>query len=298
MQKTSSDVTHSVILPGLAVFGTVLTWAASFPAIGYALREIEPLPLASVRFAMAAILAGLLLAWRRPRMLSLRDNGVVLICGVLGIALYNVLLNSGQTTVSAGAASFIVNTQPLFMAVFAVFFLKETFSRWSWLGAALSFAGVAIIGSGQPGGFSFGAGSSLIIAAAACAAAYSVLQRPLFTRAAPMDITAFVLITGALALLPWLASGLNQAMNARPDTLFAVTFLAIAPALIGQTCWTYALKSFGAARAGQFLYLIPPASVLLAWFLLGEAPQWCTLAGGVLALSGVLIVNTWGRAKA
>ena len=37
--------------------------------------------------------------------MSAKDYGIVAICGVLGIAIYNVLLNSGQTTVSAGAAS-------------------------------------------------------------------------------------------------------------------------------------------------------------------------------------------------
>lgn len=33
---------------------TVLAWAASFPLIGVALAELEPIPLAAVRFALAA----------------------------------------------------------------------------------------------------------------------------------------------------------------------------------------------------------------------------------------------------
>lgn len=295
MSQVTADIPKTTFWPALAVAGTVFTWSASFAAIGYALREIEPLPLASVRFALAAVFALGWIVWRRPGSFIRRDYTTLAISGLLGIAAYNVLLNSGQATVSAGAAGFIVNTQPLFMVLLAVFFLKERFNRWSWVGALIGFSGVAVIASGQPGGLSFGTGSTLIVLAAACAAAYSILQRPLFTRAAPLDITAFVILTGAIALLPWLPKGYAQAMDAPMDTLLMIAFLAIGPGIIGQSCWTYALKSFGAARAGQFLYLIPPSSVALAWLLLGEVPQASTLLGGALALTGVIIVNSRGR---
>lgn len=295
MTHTSTETRSNTFLPALAVAGTVVTWAASFPAIGFALRQIEPLPLASVRFALAAVLAFAWLAWKRPARMSIRDYTTIVICGLLGIALYNILLNSGQATVSAGAASFIVNTQPLFMVGLAVLFLKERFSRWSWLGAVLGFSGVAVISLGQVGGFSFGSGAMLILGAAACAAAFSVLQRPLFARSGSLDVTSLVLIAGALTLLPWLPAGLSQFSASSPDTMLVVVFLAVAPAAIGQTCWTYALKSFGAARAGQFLYLIPPCAVLFSWIGLGETPVITTVLGGALALTGVIVVNTLGR---
>jgi drug/metabolite transporter (DMT)-like permease len=172
-----------------------------------------------------------------------------------------------------------------------------SFPRWSWVGALLGFGGVAVIALGQPGGLRFGTGSTLIVLAATCAAASSILQRPLAARAAPLDVTAFVIIAGAIALVPWLPADISQMASAPAGTVLAVAFLAIGPGIIGQSCWTYALKSFGAARAGQFLYLIPPCSVGLAWLLIGEVPQASTLLGGVLALTGVIIVNSWGRRR-
>lgn len=295
MSDTLLKDRRTLVLPALAVAGTVITWAAAFPAIGFALRQVEPLPLAAIRFALAAVFALAWLAWRRPTSVKWRDCGTVALSGLLGIAAYNLLLNSGQATVSAGAASFIINTQPLFMALLAVLFLKEPFNRWSWLGAAIGFAGVAVIASGQPGGLSFGRGSSLILGAAACAAVYSALQRPLLARIAPLDITALVVVAGAIALLPWLPAGLAQTGLAQPETVATVVFLAVGPGIIGQCCWTYALKSFGVAQAGQFLYLVPPIAVLLAWLLIGEAPQTLTLFGGALALLGVIVVNRWGK---
>lgn len=295
-QKTTHTIpTSSSLLPFLAVAGTVLTWAGSFPAIGYALRTFDPLPLASLRFALAALVALAWLAWRRPASVTRRDLATVAICGLLGIAAYNVLLNLGQATVSAGAASFIVNSQPLFMAILAVLFLKEPFNRWSWLGTIAGFVGIAIIAAGQPGGLAFGVGSSLIVAAAACAAGYSVLQRPLLARIAPLDVASMVILAGAVALLPWLPAGLATAGSAGTDTMLMVVFLAIGPGIIGQSCWTFAIRHFGAARAGQFLYLIPPVSLFLAWLMLGDIPQGSTVFGGAVALAGVIIVNSRGR---
>lgn len=295
MTPTEALPTKLNLLPALAVAGTVITWAASFAAIGLGLRELEPLPMASIRFALASILAVAWLLWRRPPRFSRRDLAMIVICGVLGIASYNVLLNSGQATVSAGAASFIVNTQPLFMVGLAVVFLKERFSIWAWGGAFLALGGVAVIASGQPEGMTFGAGAMLIVGAAASAASYSVLQRPLLKRYDSISVTAAVILAGTIALLPWLPAGIGQLATASQPTIAAVLFLAIAPAAIGQTCWTFALKSFGAARAGQFLYLIPPCAVFFAWAGLGEVPTVSTSVGGLLALGGVITVNTLGR---
>ncbi|WP_048647740.1 DMT family transporter [Nitratireductor soli] len=294
-ESASSKLRRSAILPAFAVSGTVITWAASFPAIGMALKGLEPLPLAAIRFALAALLAIVWLAWRRPARFSRRDLATLVLCGILGIALYNVLLNSGQKTVSAGAASFIVNTQPMFMAILAVLVLKEAFNRWSWVGTALGFAGLAVIAWGQPGALEFGAGSSLILAAAVCAALFSVMQRPLFLRIEPLGVTAMVLLIGAVALAPWLPAGITQFSAASLQVKSAVLFLAVAPAAIGQLCWSFAIQHYGAARAGQFLYLIPPLATLIAWLMLGDVPEWTTIGGGIAAMTGVVIVNTWGR---
>ncbi len=97
MTASADTASPPLLLPSLAVAGTVLSWAASFPAIGYALREIEPLPLAATRFALASLLALAWLAWDRPKSMPAKDYGIVAICGVLGIAVYNVLLNSCST---------------------------------------------------------------------------------------------------------------------------------------------------------------------------------------------------------
>jgi len=46
---------------------------------------------------------------------------------------------------------------------------------------------------------------------------------------------------------------------------------------------------------GELKVTAGSASLLIAWIWLGEMPFFLSLAGGVLALAGVIVVNVWGR---
>jgi drug/metabolite transporter (DMT)-like permease len=280
----------------LAALSTVLLWASAFPLIRIGLRAFEPVPLAALRFAIAALLMLAWLAWRSPRLPPAKDLLRLLLCALVGIAGYNMLLNTGQQTVTAGAASFIINTAPALTALLAVAFLKERFRRWAWVGTAVSLAGVLVIASGQPGGLSFGQGAMLVLGAAACQAAFFTLQRPLVAAYGAKVCAAIVMVLGALCLTPWLPSALAQAAAAPAGSLWAVLYLGVFPAAIGYATWGVAQAHFGASRAANFLYLVPPVATALGLLLAAEMPRWDTLLGGALAIAGVVLVNTRGRA--
>lgn len=278
-----------------AVAFTVLSWAAAFPMIRIALNELAPIPLASARFGLAAVLVIAWLAWTRPPWPSRSDALRIFLCGLAGIALYNIMLNTGQQTVAAGAASFIVNSAPILTALLALVFLKERFTIWGWIGTIISFSGIAIIASGQPGGLTFGAGTTFILGSAICTASYFVLQKPLVAKYGAMPCAAYTMLTGALLLSPWLPQAATTLTMASLATIGAVVALAVFPAALGYATWTFALGYFGAARASNFLYLIPPVATALAFLFTGEVPNSQTLSGGALAIAGVIIVNTRGR---
>jgi drug/metabolite transporter (DMT)-like permease len=279
-----------------AVAVTIFSWASSFPLIRLALQELAPIPLAAARFAVAAAMVLAWLAWRRPSLPSRSDAVRFGLCGLFGIALYNIFLNSGQQTVSAGAAAFIVNVAPIFTAILALAFLRERFNLWGWGGTLVSFSGIAIIASGQPGGLSFGAGSSFVFGAAVCTAIYFVIQKPLVAIYGALTCTALTLLAGAILLAPWLPQAMSALSAAQLKTIGAVIFLGIVPAAVGYATWTYALGQLGASRGSNFLYLIPPVATALAFIFTGEAPSVQTLIGGAVAITGVAIVNLHGRA--
>lgn len=278
-----------------AVAFTIVSWAAAFPLIRIALNELAPIQLAAARFAIAAILIVAWLAWTRPPLPARSDALRIFLCGLAGIALYNIFLNTGQQTVAAGAASFIVNGAPIITALLALVFLNERFTIWGWIGTLVSFTGIGIIASGQPGGLSFGAGAMFIVGAAICTASYFVLQKPLVAKYGAMPCAAYTMLTGALLLSPWLPAATATLANASHLTIGAVVALAVFPAALGYATWTYALGYFGAAWGSNFLYLIAPVATALAFLFTGEVPNVQTLAGGALSIAGVIIVNTRGR---
>jgi len=279
----------------VAAMTTVVLWASSFPFIRIALRTFEPIPLASLRFTIAAVLMAAWWACMRPAVPRASDAGRLLLCAAIGIAFYNMLLNTGQRTVSAAAASFIVNTVPVITALIAVTLLNERLTAWAWLGSAISFAGVALIANAQPGGLRWGEGAVLVLLAALCQAVYFVLQRPLLGRYGAGTCAAAVVMLGAMCLAPWLPAGLDQARLAPTSAWVAVIVLGVFPAAIGYATWSIAQAHFGPSQAANFLYLVPPLATALALLLAGEWPSGTTLLGGALAILGVAVVNTRGR---
>ncbi|MCE3544059.1 hypothetical protein LXJ56_28170, partial [Escherichia coli] len=71
------------LLPILAISTTILVWATAFPAIKLALTQLEPLPLASIRYAIAALLAAIWLVWKRPARMPLPHFLLCAGCGIV-----------------------------------------------------------------------------------------------------------------------------------------------------------------------------------------------------------------------
>ena len=280
-----------------AVAFTILSWAAAFPFIRLGLQGLTPMQLAAARFATAAVLVVGWLIYARPKRPSLRDSLLFVLSGFLGIASYNALLNTAELTVAPGAAAFIMSTSPIFTAILATVFLREKLNRWGWLGSVFSFTGIGLIACGQPGRLAPGSGATLILLAALASSAYFVLQRRLIPIYGPLASTAYTLLAGALLLSPWLPGAMSAlaAPSASAGTLGAVLVLGVFPAALGYATWTIALGHFGAARASNFLYLVPAIAIALSIFLTGEHPALTTIAGGLMAIAGVAFVAWRGR---
>ncbi len=273
-----------------AGLATVVLWAAAFPAISVGVQHVEPVALASVRFAAAATIFCL---WRaRHRMLpaSWRDAGRVGLCGLLGIALYNVLLNTGQRSVPPGAASFIIATQPIFAAGLSAALGHERLTLATLSGSVVSLLGVAIISLGEFASWRLGHDAIFVVAAAACSGSYFVLQRPLAQRYGAIPAASWTILAGAVLLLPWLPQGIVQTAQSG-DATIAVGYLAIGAGVLAYTFWMTALAGLGAARAANLLFLMAPLATALAALTLGIRPGAPTIVGGACALLGVAIVN-------
>lgn len=274
-----------------AVAVTIVAWASAFPAIRAGLAAFGPAELGAIRFAIAALPAAIFLAFTRPKLPSWSEAWRFVYGGIVFVALYTTLLNFGEVTVAAGAASFIINVAPIMVALIATLTLGERFSGLAWLGTFVSFAGIGLIALGEGEGLRIDQGALLILGAAFCTASTAVVQKPLFRTHKPLAVSAWNMVIGALALLPALSSGIQQASSASFEALASAIYLGIVPSFIAYGSWAVALSRLPASRASNFLYLVPPTATLMGFVWLGEVPGIAGIVGGLMALGGVVIVN-------
>jgi drug/metabolite transporter (DMT)-like permease len=100
-----------------------------------------------------------------------------------------------------------------------------------------------------------------------------------------------------LAFAPF-AGGLLRSLRAAPlAATGAVLYLGIFPGALAYVAWAYVLSHGAAGRTTTRLYAISVLAIGIAWIWLNEVPKPLSLGGGLIALGGVVLVNTLGKEK-
>ncbi len=281
----------------IALAFSLMVWASAFAGIRAGLHAYSPANLAILRFLVAslvlAIYAGIA-HYRRP---ELRDIPGLILTGAIGITFYNLALNYGETRVTAAAASLLIASTPIWTALAARFWLHEKLTAIGWCGVLVSFAGVALISSGEGAGIRLSPQALIILAAAVTSAVYMILQKHYLGRYSALEFTAYSIWFGTALMLPF-GRGLMHTLRAAPvSATLAVLYLGIFPGALAYVAWAYVLSHGAAGRTSTLLYVIPIVAIGIAWIWLGEVPKIISLVGGAIALGGVVLVNTVGKSK-
>jgi drug/metabolite transporter (DMT)-like permease len=293
--KPGTGIARHTLEIAVAALVTVLFWGSAFAGIRAGLQAYSPAHLAVLRYLVASLALAVYAAITRMRLPARADLPRIFLLGLLGFTYYNLALNIGEQHIAAGPAALLIQTAPIWTTLLAIGFLSERLRPWGWAGIAISFTGALVLALGKGDAFDLRWGAALILTASFSMSAYNIIQKQMMARYRPVEITAYALWAGTILLLPF-GWGLPGAVAAVPlAPTLAIVYLGVAPAALAYVTWAVVLSRLPASRAASFLYAVPVMAFLVGWVWLGEAPHSADVIGGLLALGGVVVVNTLGR---
>lgn len=269
-------------------------WGASFLFMRVAAPAFGAVPLVEVRVVVAAAFLLPLVA-ARGGLAELRANAVRAgTIGVINSALPFALFTYATLSITAGFASILNATMPIWTAAIAALWLRERITPMQWLGLALGVTGVAVLVWGK---VSFVPGSSqwavtlAVAAALAATLAYGIaahLAKRIQAGVSPL-ITAAGSQLGAAVVLAAPAAWTWPAQTPPATLWLAALLLGIACTGIAYLLYFRLIARTGAVNAASVTFLIPMFGTLWGALFLGEAVTLQMLAGGAIVLAGTVL---------
>jgi drug/metabolite transporter (DMT)-like permease len=259
----------------------------SDPVTLLALRMIFSLPLLAVAMAIYQRSAA------APAPLTKRDALALLGLGFIGYYLSSFLDMTGLQYIGAGIGRLLLFLYPTIVVIISAVVLGKRISRREVVALFITYAGVALVVSGQfdrPSD-NFWLGASLVMAGAVTQSIYLVGSGEVVARLGSMRFTAYATTVASVFCIA-------QFLMLRPLGALALPLrvyeLAIAMALFCTVLPLFmvseALRRIGASRVAMISALGPAATVVSGYLGLDERMTALQGIGGILIVSGVLIV--------
>lgn len=230
---------------------------------------------------------------------NLKDELLMVACGILGGSLYFIPENFAVEVGSVNDISFILCTSPIFTMFFAILFCKEKLTKPLALGTLIALAGVAFIIFGGNSTSSTVTnrvlGDALALLSTGCFGAYCLLLRPLGEKYGAAFLTRKMFFYGALTSFPlfiykpW-TFPLGHFLTDLPVT-FNLLFLGLIASFFCFGAWSFVTEKLGAVKTANYNYLSPICTVIISAIFLGEQMTIEAGIGSVLILLGVSLAN-------
>lgn len=280
----------------LAVLALILTniiWGAAFPIYKWSLENLEPFTFAFLRFFIAALI---ILPFVGNKLTIKREDYLrIIVIGLTGVSLTVSFWFLGLQQTESINAPIIGSTGPIFLMLFAFFFLKEKLKTQTIIGTTVSLFGVFCIVLQPALETSHGGsiiGNIFFLIATISGITHALLIKKIAERYNLLAITFWTFLIGSLSLMPLalyetytygFLTGLN--LQGTVGLLYGTIFASV----IAYSLLAYGLKYIQANEVGVFSYIDPIIAALIAIPLLGETITFTYLLGSFLVFLGIYI---------
>jgi len=271
------------------------TWGSSFLFIKVGVEDLSPLMLVEARLLFGAatvVIATYALGLSLPRTRRLWLDAAIM--ALLSNVVPFALIAWAETHIASGTASVLNASMPLFTAMVAPFFItEEGMTTPKLVGVLTGFVGVAVFSGGDITDIGSNAlGDLAMLAAAACYAIGLVFARLRFTGEHPLSLSAGQLVSGFVLLAPVAAVvGAREGISVHIDSGLSVLALGVFNTGFAYVMYLWLVAEVGAVRTSLVTYVIPVTGLLLGWAVLDETIGPAAIAGLVLIVAGIALVN-------
>jgi drug/metabolite transporter (DMT)-like permease len=277
-----------------------LTWGFNFVALKilYKTYHFSVSGLLSARYIlMVPLLLGLQLLSERNLHIRREHWRHLIIFSFFTVGIYQYLFAKAIQLTSAGESALLISSAPIFTFLITTLLGHEKFTRRGLTGVMFGFAGIALVIFGGDASASIPAthilGDLVMIAAAVLWASYAIFSKPLLKHYSPLKVTAWAHTLGAILIIP---IGFSQALKVdwvhlAPLGWGCVLYFAWLAGVYGFVVWYRGVRVIGSQKTMLFQYLVPPVALVVAYFVIKEAPSLPQALGVVLTLTGVYVAS-------
>lgn len=254
----------------------MLFWGSMGIPSTYAVAEFTLLNIMCLRSGIAALFLFPTIKYRHKKILPAKEDvGYLLSMSIVGVVLCNYLYFFAVKNTSLVNVAILYALGPIFTAILALIFLKETIHSTRALGIVLAFFGVVtLVTKGKLSellSIRFSAGDLAQIFSSLCLAVYTILSRQV--KKTPVDMTVFWMMSiSFLTTLPslFIAGGNAMYVNVSWRGILSIIYLGVFCSGLGYLLQQKSIKLIGAPLSAAFLNGISPITILTATIFFGE----------------------------
>ncbi|PWK05221.1 DMT family transporter [Tumebacillus permanentifrigoris] len=294
---------RKLLLGALCLATAAAIWGGTYVVSKSVLVYIPPMTLVVMRFLIAAVILGLVLLRQGQAQIERRDWGRMARYGLVGYTISISAQFIGTKLSSAHMGAVITSASPVFIALFARWFLRETMTPRKWGALLVATLGVLVVVGTDVGTPTASTDSSnwltdggamlgnlFLVLAAVTWGLYTVQGKSLTERYPALTVSFWATVCGVVFTLPLAGWELwTQGFTLPTDPLiwWGVAFLGVLSTAVAFFLWVKGFELMEAGTAALFFFVQPVFGTLLGWLLLGETLTVSFLIGSVLILGSV-----------
>ena len=290
----------------------VVLWSSAFVAGKAGVQHATPFAFLAVRFSIVALIFMAVAVgfwiWRNKNKTKAvsakasdeknRSNDPVLQTALVGVLIHGTYLGSTffamANGLGAALAALIVSTQPLLTTALAIFLFGEKPRLIQWIGIFIGFAGVIVVifpslGINAP-----------VIAIMSCVfgllaiTAGTLLQKRIGGSIGLLKSNIIQASAASLFFILLIATVETPHITWNEPFLIALAWQVLAVSTGAYVILMILIKRDSVAATTSLLFLVPPVTAIIAFFIFGEPLTPVTVSGFFMASAGVYLVTRHG----